>query len=270
MENLDMFCICLNNNLLNRVNRLKYIPVGVGSEKFSPEWLLDSSGENISNKNKFYGEYTFHFWFWKNMLDKIPDNQWIGFCAYRRFWSNKKDNIKNSSIYENALNKIPKEWDDYDAIIGDHTHLDYIKWIKVLKYGKIAFLRNPLVVFKHKRNIRFQFDMFHGNGVLDKAIELLSDKDKQDFKNYIINNTSYNKGNMFICKSKKIINEYYKTIFKWLNDCEKIFGFDLDGYGKARVYAFLAERFLPYWFNKYVKTLEWPIIFNDLTSEINK
>ena len=112
--------------------------------------------------------------------------------------------------------------------------------------------------------------MFHGNGVLDKAIELLSDKDKQDFKNYIINNTSYNKGNMFICKSKKIINEYYKTIFEWLNDCEKIFGFDLDGYGKARVYAFLAERFLPYWFNKYVKTLEWPIIFNDLTSEINK
>jgi len=85
MENLNMFCICLNNNLLNRVNRLKYTPVGVGSEKFSPEWLLDSTGENISNKNKFYGEYTFHFWFWKNMLDKIPDNQWIGFCAYRRF-----------------------------------------------------------------------------------------------------------------------------------------------------------------------------------------
>ena len=265
-----MFCICLNNNLLNRVNRLRYTPVGVGAENFSPEWLLDSTGENISNKNKFYGEYTFHFWFWKNMLDKIQDNRWIGFCAYRRFWSNKKNNIKNSSIYENALNEIPKEWDDYDAIIGDHTHLDYIKWIKVFKYGKIAFLRNPLVVFKHKRNIRFQFDMFHGNGVLDKAIDLLDDKDKQDFKNYVLKNTSYNQGNMFICKSKRIINQYYETIFKWLNDCEKIFGFDLDGYGKTRVYAFLAERFLPYWFNKYVKTLEWPITFNDLKSEINK
>ena len=139
-----------------------------------------------------------------------------------------------------------------------------------MKYGKIAFLRNPLVLFKTKRNIRFQFDMFHGNGVLDKAVELLDDKDKQDFKNYIIKNTSYNQGNMFICKSKEIINEYYKTIFKWLNKCEDLFGFDLDGYGKIRVYAFLAERFLPYWFNKYVKTLEWPIIFNDLKSEVNK
>ena len=39
---------------------------------------------------------------------------------------------------------------------------------------------------------------------------------------------------------------------------------------KTRVYAFLAERFLPYWFNKNVKTLEWPIIFNDLKTDINK
>ena len=270
MKNLDMFCICLNDNLLNRVIKLKYIPVGVGPEKFSSKWLLDNTGENISHKNKFYGEYTFHFWFWKNMLNKIADNQWIGFCAYRRFWSNQKNNKDSQSIYEAALNDIPDEWNNYDAIIGDHTHLDYIKWIKVLKYGKIAFLRNPLVLFKSKRNIRFQFDMFHGNGVLDKAVELLDDKDKQDFKNYIIKNTSYNQGNMFICKSKEIINEYYKTIFKWLNKCEDLFGFDLDGYGKIRVYAFLAERFLPYWFNKYVKTLEWPIIFNDLKSEVNK
>ena len=168
------------------------------------------------------------------------------------------------------LKELPDEWNDYEAIIGDHTHLDYIKWIKVIKYGKIAFLRNPLVIFKNKRNIRFQFDLFHGNGVLDKAIELLSEKDRQDFKKFVFTNTSYNQGNMFICKSKEIINEYYKTIFKWLYDCEQIFGFSLDGYAKTRVYAFLAERFLPYWFNKYVKTLEWPIVFNDLNSDLNK
>ena len=90
MKNLDMFCICLNDNLLHKVKKLQYIPVGVGPEKFSQEWLQDSNGENISQKNKFYGEYTFHFWFWKNMLDKIPDKHWVGFCAYRRFWSNKK------------------------------------------------------------------------------------------------------------------------------------------------------------------------------------
>ena len=145
-------------------------------------------GKNISHKNKFYGEYTFHYWFWKNMLNKIPDNRWIGFCAYRRFWSDKKTNEGNNkkSVYEIALKELPDEWNNYEAIIGDHTRLDFIKWIKVIKYGKIAFLRNPLVFLKNKRNIRFQFDMFHGNGVLDKAIELLDKKDKQDFKNYVI------------------------------------------------------------------------------------
>ena len=112
MKNIDMFCLCLDNNLLDRVNRLKYIPVGLGQNKFSQEWLLDSTGENISHKNKFYGEYTFHFWFWKNMLDKIPDNHWIGFCAYRRFWTNHKINTNNKNIYETALKELPDEWND--------------------------------------------------------------------------------------------------------------------------------------------------------------
>jgi hypothetical protein len=40
--------------------------------------ITDEKG-NI--KNKYYGEYTFHYWMWKNYLDRIPDNNWIGFCG---------------------------------------------------------------------------------------------------------------------------------------------------------------------------------------------
>ena len=69
---------------------------------------------------------------------------------------------------------------------------------------------------------------------------------------------------MFICKSKNIMKDYYKTLFEWLEKCEKIFGFDLKGYGKIRIYAFLAERFMPYWFKKNAKVKEWPILFQDL------
>ena len=50
--------------------------------------------------------------------------------------------------------------------------------------------------------------------------------------------------------------------------CEKIFGFNLEGYGKTRMYAFLAERYLSYWFNKYTKPLLWPVIFFDITKKI--
>ncbi len=109
--------------------------------------------------------------------------------------------------------------------------------------------------------------MFHGNGNLDKAINVLNENDREDFRDFVNSYKSYNQGNMFICKSKELIIEYYETIFKWLDECEKIFGFDLDNYGKIRIYGFLAERFLPFWFKKYSKYLEWPIIFNDLRKE---
>ena len=106
--------------------------------------------------------------------------------------------------------------------------------------------------------------MFHGNGVLDKAIEQLNKKDRIKFSKYVRTQTSFNQGNMFITKSKEIMNNYYSTLFDWLKKCEDIFGFKLEGYGKTRLYAFLAERFLSYWFKENTNYLEWPILFHDL------
>ena len=110
--------------------------------------------------------------------------------------------------------------------------------------------------------------MWHGNGNLDKAIDLLDDNDRDEFREYTRQNVSFSKGCMFVCRSKKIINEYYNSIFPWLERCEKIFGFDLKGYGKTRTYAFLVERYQSYWFNKYTKPLLWPVISFDITKSI--
>ena len=142
--------------------------------------------------------------------------------------------------------------------------LTHLKLMKVLKYGKLALLRNPKAILNKGRTIRFHFDMHHGNGIIDRATKLLGPEDKDDFNFYIRNNTSFNKGVMFICKSKSVIKKYYETIFDWLYKCVKEFGFDMKGYGRIRLYAYLAERFLPYWFRKNSKCLEWPIIFYDL------
>ena len=263
MKFKNMYCICLHNELLDVVKRLNYKPVGLGDGYFDNEWIRDNNGENISKKNKFYGEHTFHYWFWKNEIDKTENNEWIGFCAYRRLWVNKNYS-NNKSIFENALQEIPEEWSSYDTILGDELSLDELKLMKVLKYGKKALIRNPKAIFKSGRSIRFHFDMHHGNGIIDRAANLLDDDDRNDFKEYIRNKTSFNKGVMFICKSKNKIKNYYETIFNWLEKCEKEFGFDLQGYGKIRLYAFLAERFLSYWFKKNSNYLEWPIIFYDL------
>ena len=119
-------------------------------------------------------------------------------------------------LKKEVIQSIDDKWKNYDVILGDKIYFDHIKWIKVLKYGKISFLRNPQVIFKNKRNIRFHFDMFHGNGNLDKAIDLLPDKDREDFRNFTRNSNSYNQGNMFITKSKSIMQNYYKEVFDWL------------------------------------------------------
>ena len=105
-----MFCLTLDSNHLNKIKKLKYIPVGLGQQDFSSEWHTDKVGKSISNKNPFYGEYTFHYWIWKNYLNNI-DSEWVGFCQYRKFWTEKK--IENQNLSFDELNgKILKEVPD--------------------------------------------------------------------------------------------------------------------------------------------------------------
>lgn len=265
MEKSKIFCLCLDGDYLNKVKELGYIPVGLGKNKFSKDWTTDDNGKNISKKNPYYGEYSFHYWFWNNELKNIPDNTWIGFCTYRRFWKNI--NFKSAKFKDQVITEVPEAWNKYDVILADKIDLTYIKWIKVLKYGKKAFLKNPNSIFKKNRNIKFQFDLNHGVGNLDKAIKLLNKEDRDDFQKFVLENTSFNQCNLFFCKSKKILENYYETIFEWLEKCEKEFGFNNDGYGKTRIYGFLAERFMPYWFRKNSNFLEWPILFKDLDNK---
>ena len=72
MKNLQMFCLTLDNNHLEKIKKFEYTPVGLGEDNFSEEWLTDKSGnDNIAEKNPYYGEYTFHYWIWKNYISEI-------------------------------------------------------------------------------------------------------------------------------------------------------------------------------------------------------
>ena len=271
MKNLSMFCLSLYGEHLNNLKKINYIPVGLGENNFNNEWLRDNTKQNISNKNKYYGEYTFHYWFWKNMIDEISDKNWIGFCAYRRYWANHnnmKSNelnkiINDQNFREHVLQDVKNDWSNYETILGERIPFGKIKLSKIIKNGGIkSILRNLNSFIKNQTTVKFHFDIFHGNKKIDKAIDLLEMKERSDFRIFI-NNQSFNKENMFICRSKKIIKEYYNSVFPWLQRCENIFGFNLNAWHEIRIYAFLAERYLSYWFNKYTRVKEWPIFFYD-------
>ena len=51
MKHLKMYCLTLNDSHLNKIKRLNYIPVGLGKDILSKEFLRDNSGDNISEKN---------------------------------------------------------------------------------------------------------------------------------------------------------------------------------------------------------------------------
>ena len=102
--------------------------------------------------------------------------------------------------------------------------------------------------------------MHHGYGNLDKAINLLCDADREEFRDYVNNNISFSPHIMFIAKVG-IAKKWFSSLFPWLFKCEKIFGFEtLHGYDSQRLYAYLAERYLSFWFKKYSKYIEWPYI----------
>ena len=90
---------------------------------------------------------------------------------------------------------------------------------------------------------------------------VLETNDRKDFYDYVNSRTQFNPHIMFITK-KKIMNNWFESLFPWLERCEKVFGFDdLKGYDTMRLYAFLAERYLSFWFKKYTKYKEQPWVF---------
>ncbi len=270
---MKMFCITLDPNHYEIIKKFGYTPVGLGKKDFNNSWFTDKSGINISEKNKNYGEYTFHYWLWKNYLDKI-DNGWIGFCQYRKFWSSEQHDAKNinfNSLNTQVLKEIPNIFDKYDSILGEPIYINQFRTMKFIKKGLNFFIKRPFVIFnKKKRNINFHFDFMHGENNLNNAIDLLDDKNKVDFRKFVNNEVSFNPHNMFICKSKEKLKNYYNDLFPWLEKCEKLFGFDdLKGFGRIRIYGFLAERFMSYWFRKNTKSVTMPIIFYDIRKDIN-
>ncbi len=268
MKNTSIFCLTLNPDHIKLINELTYIPVGLGEKNFSKDFLTDKIGEEISTKNPFYGEYTFHYWIWKNHISNIK-TKWVGFCQYRKFFSTKKIELADNDFKELkqiVFKEVNQKDDTFDCLLGEKFSVENYKISKILKNHLNIFLKNPSLFFiKKKRTLKFHFDLFHGHGNFDKALEFLDDKYKNDFNNYMNEETSFHPHNMFICKTE-ILKDYYEAVFPWLSKCEDVFGFkEQSNYGLKRIYGFLAERFLSFWFTKNYKIKTLPIVFKNLS-----
>jgi hypothetical protein len=268
MNNLKIYCLSLSTSHLDLIENIGYIPVGLGDKTFTSKWMSDKSDINIAKKNPYYGEYTFHYWLWKN--DRINFDGWIGFCQYRKFWkknseSQEINNFKNFNKI--ILKEIPEEFNKFDSILLESQFVNQFRFSKFIKNNFKKMILTPNLFYnKNKRTLKFHFDMMHGHGNLDKAIQVMDKNEKKDFTNFVNEEVSFNPHNMFICRNKEILFSYYESLFPWLFKCEEIFGFkDLKGFGLQRIYGFLAERYMSYWFQKYTKFVTCPILYKDIS-----
>ena len=76
MDNkIEMYC--LTHKRVNFLEGLNYNLVNISSKPISSNYLNCDTEENIINKEKYYAELTFHYWYWKNKINTSEDN-WIG------------------------------------------------------------------------------------------------------------------------------------------------------------------------------------------------
>ena len=262
--NLKIYCV--TNKNLPHLEASKLNLAGVGNKIFSEKYIDSSKKNNIFYKEKHYSELTFHYWYWKNLLES-ENFKWVGFCQKRRFWVKKKSNIKNintNNLIENLLEVPDPDWKNFDSILCTPIDVSGAKKIKLIKRGWRNIINEPSILFDRKKEtIKVHFDLHHGYGNLDKAINVMDEDDRYDFDQYVSNNSIYNPHIMFITKPE-ILKKWFSKLFSWLEKCEEVFGFEsLKGYDTARLYAYLAERYLSFWYRKYTNFKEQPWVFID-------
>ena len=91
--NTKLKTFCVTNKPVPNIENTRLILAGVGKNNFSKQYIDSSIKNNIFDKEKYYSELTFHYWYWKNLLQD-EKSDWVGFCQRRRFWIKIKSKKK--------------------------------------------------------------------------------------------------------------------------------------------------------------------------------
>ena len=151
MNNLKIFCF--THVPLADLEKLGYEIAGIKRNEFPSNYITSDSGENIIEKEKYYSEYVFHYWFWKNRLKSYENDTWIGFCQKRRFWLQKeiaKPPKNFNELHKVILKSIPNEWSNYDSVIQPPMILQEKKMV-MIKRGLRSLIKSPNIFFNKKK-----------------------------------------------------------------------------------------------------------------------
>ena len=133
MNNLDIYCV--TNKRIQFLENSSYKLCSVGKNFSHENYQKSDIKQNIFDKEKYYSELTFHYWYWKNLLN-LNDDKWIGFCQKRRYWIKQESagvEINKDNLKSHMLVDADTSWTDFDAILCKPIKVSGAKKIKIIK-----------------------------------------------------------------------------------------------------------------------------------------
>ena len=216
-------------------------PIQVGaanSAEHFEDMLRDDVGDNISSKNRSYGEMTAQYWAWKN-----DDADYYGFFHYRRFMSfsdikyptNKFEDVEMEYLTETNIEKLDLTRDKMRDIINKY---DFIV-TKPVTLKKLYYLFDNN--YKQYINPPYQY-----KEDLEKVLQIIKEKSPKLYKPAIDYFYKLPYGyfcNMFIMK-KELFQEYCEWVFGILEEFDKTVDYSKYSIDGERICGYLGERLM--------------------------
>lgn len=238
-----------------------YVPVWAGKNGKSsvPGLTGDDTGDNISEKNRYYSELTGIYWAWKNTRADI-----IGSTHYRRYFTAIEEpllyRLKRMAYYPLGL------WKKRFGLIYTNNHKIWIPGILTQSQLE-AILENYDAILPVRRilrkTVKRHYERFHNPNDLVLLEEILSELYPEYLPAYnkVINGNRLFANNMFVLKW-----EAFDSLMFWLFSVlftfeERIKPDNYTGY-QQRIFGFLSERLITVWIlHNNINYKELPLIY---------
>ena len=211
------------------------ILTGAFEKEIKEGFVADNTGDNISNKNKNYGELTAQYWVWKNYLKENPQVEYIGFCHYRRFFDCQK-RVKKYAFKKHNYKTYREKF--FNTIDSNEVYESIKNYDIIMPATEVWDI-----------NCYDRFVYYHSKEGIDKAIEII----EKHFSEYVpymeeyLNGKKEISGLLFIMK-RELFEQWIEWIYKFSTLLEK--ELDLSKYNTymtVRIFPYLAENFINFW-----------------------
>jgi hypothetical protein len=207
-----------------------YTLITVGGDQGN-DGVVDSTGDNISEKNSHFCELTAAYWIWKNTNTPIK-----GFCHYRRYFS-------NPSLRYSLDNLVSIE--EIEERIG---------------------ARDNVVVLPERKYYDITSEELYLQCGYEKDLQITRQVIQEQYPSYLSDYDSLLRGNTghlanMLIAPAKVYDDYCSWLFGILFEVER--RTDLSGYTKAeaRIFGYLSERLLDIWLNaNHIHEIEYQVV----------